>query len=56
MYTLSDLFAYLYFIDLHSLDLAVVEAIRILVERRRKAARTISGPNVPINSSSGAEE
>jgi hypothetical protein len=35
MYSLSDCFAYMYAVDLHTLDLIIDEAIRILAERWR---------------------
>jgi hypothetical protein len=35
MHNLSDLFFYLYFVDLHTLELVIGEARRILAERQR---------------------
>ena len=43
MYSLSDCFAYMYAVDLHTLDLVIGEAIRILAERQRNAESLTAG-------------
>jgi hypothetical protein len=49
MYSLSDCFSYMYFIELHTLDLVIQEACRIRTERRRNAAREVPGSSLPVN-------
>jgi hypothetical protein len=47
MFNLSDLFAYIYFVDLPTLRLVIPEARRILAERERTAARETPAASVP---------
>jgi hypothetical protein len=48
MYSLSDCFAFMYFVDLHTLELVIQEACRIRAERRRNAVQKTSDPSLPV--------
>ncbi len=48
MFNLSDLFAYMYVMDLPTLRLVIPEGRRILAERERNATREAPVANVPV--------
>jgi hypothetical protein len=50
MHKLADLFSYLYFEDLPTLDLIILEANRIRAERRGKGEPTLQRPAIPEKS------
>jgi hypothetical protein len=49
MYSLSDLFAYMYAADLETLKRVVPEACRILAERERNTAQDALSPSAPAS-------
>ncbi len=53
MYSLSDLFAYMYFMDLPTLRMVIPEAFRILAERECNAPEALAAgipANLPVRS------